>query len=267
MKAAAAGFDVAIVTMDKDFYQLVGDRIKVYNPRDDGTWYDAEGVKEKFGVAPDHVVDVLALMGDTIDNIKGVPGVGEKGARELIVQLRIAREPARSRVGGEEQALPRRAAGEHGAGAPRAGSSPASTPTCRWNSRPRSCGIARDSREAAFAIFNELGFRTLAKEYAPTASTITKTYRTANTAESVQQLAGRLRAAGRFALRVAAGPAGRDAELDRRARVFHQSTRRRLRPDRATVRSATPSACRWTRPWPRSALSSKTRPSRKKATI
>src|SRR5215212_9911924 len=86
VKAAAAGFEVVIVTMDKDFYQLVGDGIRVYNPRDEGTWYDTEGVKEKFGVAPDHVVDVLALMGDTIDNIKGVPGVGEKGARELIAQ-------------------------------------------------------------------------------------------------------------------------------------------------------------------------------------
>src|SRR6266436_3631671 len=85
-KASAAGFDVAIVTGDKDFFQLVRDGIRVFNPREEGTWYDAAGVKEKFGVAPDHVVDVLALMGDTIDNIKGVPGVGEKGARELIVQ-------------------------------------------------------------------------------------------------------------------------------------------------------------------------------------
>src|SRR5581483_7754124 len=54
------------------------------NPKEEGTWYDAEGVKEKFGVPPDRVVDVLALMGDTIDNIKGVPGIGEKGGRELI---------------------------------------------------------------------------------------------------------------------------------------------------------------------------------------
>ena len=67
-------------------------------------------MKEKFGVAPEQVVDVLALMGDTIDNIKGVPGIGEKGARELIAQLRIAREPARARGGGQEQALSRRAA-------------------------------------------------------------------------------------------------------------------------------------------------------------
>src|SRR5213595_2135381 len=61
VKARAAGQDVAIVTMDKDFFQLVGDGIRVFNPRDDGTWYDAAGVKEKFGVAPDQVVDVMAL--------------------------------------------------------------------------------------------------------------------------------------------------------------------------------------------------------------
>src|SRR6266581_8754561 len=84
VKAATAGFDVAIVTMDKDFFQLVRDGIRVFNPRDEGSWYDAAGVKEKFGVAPDQVIDVLALMGDTIDNIKGVPGIGEKGARDLI---------------------------------------------------------------------------------------------------------------------------------------------------------------------------------------
>src|SRR5207245_9654320 len=83
-KAAGAGFDVAIVTLDKDFFQLVRDGIRVFNPRDEGTWYDAAGVKEKLGVPPDQVADVLALMGDTIDNIKGVPGIGEKGARDLI---------------------------------------------------------------------------------------------------------------------------------------------------------------------------------------
>ena len=52
--------------------------------KDDGAWFDADGVKEKFGVLPSQVVDVLALMGDTSDNVKGVPGIGEKGARDLI---------------------------------------------------------------------------------------------------------------------------------------------------------------------------------------
>src|SRR5882724_3433666 len=83
-KAAAAGFEVAIVTGDKDFFQLVRDGIRVFNPKEEGTWYDAGAVKEKFGVSQDQVVDVLALMGDTIDNIKGEPGIGDKGARELI---------------------------------------------------------------------------------------------------------------------------------------------------------------------------------------
>ena len=83
-QARGAGFDVALVTGDKDFFQLVSDGVRVYNPKDDGTWYDAAGVVEKFGVRPDQVVDVLALMGDSVDNIKGVPGIGEKGARELI---------------------------------------------------------------------------------------------------------------------------------------------------------------------------------------
>src|SRR5215208_5599637 len=86
IKAAAAGFEVAIVTGDKDFYQLVQNGIRVFNPKEEGAWYDAEAVQEKFGVPPELVVDVLALMGDTIDNIKGVPGIGEKGARELIAQ-------------------------------------------------------------------------------------------------------------------------------------------------------------------------------------
>src|SRR5882724_6138178 len=83
-QAVLRGFDVAIVTMDKDFFQLVRDGVRVFNPRDEGTWYDSAGVKEKFGVRPDQIVDVMALMGDTIDNIKGVPGIGEKGAHDLI---------------------------------------------------------------------------------------------------------------------------------------------------------------------------------------
>src|SRR6266513_491746 len=61
-KAFAAGFTVAIVTMDKDFFQLVRDGVRVFNPRDEGSWFDVNDVKEKFGVAPEQVVDVLALM-------------------------------------------------------------------------------------------------------------------------------------------------------------------------------------------------------------
>ena len=78
-RAASEALEVVIVTSDKDFFQLVGNTISVFNPRDQGMWYDADGVREKLGVSPAQVVDVLALMGDAVDNVKGVPGIGEKG--------------------------------------------------------------------------------------------------------------------------------------------------------------------------------------------
>src|SRR6186713_1497743 len=55
VQAQAAGFDVAIVTGDKDFFQLVGNGIRIFNPRDEGTWFDAAGVVAKMGVRPDQI--------------------------------------------------------------------------------------------------------------------------------------------------------------------------------------------------------------------
>ena len=90
-RAVDAGFDVALVSIDKDFFQLVGDHVRVYDPREDGQWFDAAGVKEKFGVEPAQVVDVLALVGDTSDNVAGVPGIGKKGAIDLDLAVRQPR--------------------------------------------------------------------------------------------------------------------------------------------------------------------------------
>ena len=141
-------------------------------------------------------------MGDTIDNIKGRPGHRRKGARELIVHygslenlLAHAAEVKNKRyreglLANMEAAPPE----------PRAGAHPH-----RRAGRVRrrtSCATAPGRARPPFAIFNELGFRALAKEYAPTADTIAKTYRIVNTADGVRALAERLRAAGRFAFRV-----------------------------------------------------------------
>ena len=100
------------------------------------------GVKEKFGVTPAQVVDVLALMGDSIDNIKGVPGIGEKGARDLIAHVRLARGAAGACRRGQQQALSRRPAEpRRGCPAePRAGADPHRRARCR--SIPTRCGIA-----------------------------------------------------------------------------------------------------------------------------
>jgi len=82
-RAAADGLPTLISTGDKDMAQLVNDRITLVNTMSD-TVLDPDGVKEKFGVAPDHIVDYLALMGDSIDNIPGVPKCGPKTAAKWI---------------------------------------------------------------------------------------------------------------------------------------------------------------------------------------
>jgi DNA polymerase-1 len=80
------GYDVLIGTSDKDFFQLVGDGIRLYHTGRE-VIYDEKGVVEAFGLPPGKVVDVMAIWGDAIDNIPGVPGIGEKGAKTLIEQF------------------------------------------------------------------------------------------------------------------------------------------------------------------------------------
>jgi DNA polymerase I len=83
-KAAAEGYSVFVVSSDKDMMQLVNDHICVLNPPKDNLICDAAKVEEILGVPPERVVDVMALRGDSIDNIPGAPGIGDKGSVELI---------------------------------------------------------------------------------------------------------------------------------------------------------------------------------------
>ena len=76
--------DVVIVSSDKDMLQLVTDRIHMYNPVKEDVWYNPATAEEFMGVKPSQVADLLALKGDSIDNIPGAPGIGDKGARDLI---------------------------------------------------------------------------------------------------------------------------------------------------------------------------------------
>ncbi|MDG2149161.1 MAG: DNA polymerase I [Planctomycetota bacterium] len=88
-QAYEAGHEVFIVSGDKDFMQVINDRTSMYLPAATGSEpaiLGAEAVKEKFNCRPDQVIDVLALMGDTSDNVPGVPQVGAKTALKLIGQ-------------------------------------------------------------------------------------------------------------------------------------------------------------------------------------
>ena len=84
-KAAASGHDVVLFTTDKDFLQLVGPRIRMYHAMRE-KMLDPAGVEEFFGAPPERVADVLSIMGDTSDNVPGVPGIGEVGAKKLVQQ-------------------------------------------------------------------------------------------------------------------------------------------------------------------------------------
>ncbi|MBJ7536167.1 DNA polymerase I [Marinomonas transparens] len=81
-----AGRDVIVSTGDKDMAQLVTDKVTLVNTMTD-TVMDIQGVKDKFGIPPELIIDYLALMGDKVDNIPGVPGVGEKTALALLQGL------------------------------------------------------------------------------------------------------------------------------------------------------------------------------------
>jgi DNA polymerase-1 len=201
VRAAAAGYDVAIVTGDKDFFQLVRDGIRVFNPRDDGAWYDEAGVKDKFGVTPDQVVDVLALMGDSIDNIRGVPGIGEKGARDLIATygtldallLHAAEVP---------QKKYREALAAHAEEARNSRELLRIRTDVPVDFDINAFRYRGPSREACYELFSQLEFRSLVMEFAPTADTIDNDYRLVTTPVELENLRDELRDAGRFALRV-----------------------------------------------------------------
>jgi len=79
--------EVVIVSSDKDMLQLVNKRVFMLNPMKDDEWYDEAKVEEFMGVKPSQVADLLALKGDAIDNIPGAPGIGDKGARDIVTRF------------------------------------------------------------------------------------------------------------------------------------------------------------------------------------
>jgi DNA polymerase-1 len=208
-RAANEGRPAVIVTGDKDFFQLVNDSkgIRVFNPRDEGAWYDEAGVKTKLGVRPDQVVDVLALMGDSIDNIKGVPGIGEKGAVDLISthgSLDTLLDKAPTLSGKRRELL-----------VTHADSARESRTLLRIRTDvplpdlDMSCFTYRGpNRQKCFELFSLLGFRTLVTEYAPTADTVDTDYSLVTTEAELEALVSELQNSKRFSLAVIGDCAG-----------------------------------------------------------
>ena len=200
-KAAAHGMQAAIVTGDKDFFQLVGDTIRVFNPKDEGTWYDAEGVLQKFGVAPAQVCDVLALMGDSIDNVKGVPGIGEKGARDLIAQYGSL-DALLAQAGEIKQKKYREGLLTYADQARQSRELVTIRTDVEVPFEIERFRFQGADRERCYALFSKMEFRTLVPEYAPTASSVDKDYALIESTEDLTALIAEMKAAGRFSMKV-----------------------------------------------------------------
>ena len=198
-RATAAGHSVAIVSIDKDFFQLVRDgSISVYDPREEGTWFDEHGVLEKFGVKPSQVVDVLALVGDTSDNVAGVPGIGKKGAIDLITQYgsldtllshtsELKAKQRETLEAHREQALQSRQLVTIHTDTP-------------LDFDLESLRYRGASREHCYELFTRLAFRTLVNEYAPTADSVRTDYALVTTEGELDALVMELRSAGSVAI-------------------------------------------------------------------
>ncbi len=184
-RAAESGLEVVIVSSDKDMLQLVSDDISMINPMKDYFRYDPEAVQQQMGVNPPQIPDLLALKGDAVDNIPGAPGIGEKGAREIIqrfgsveaaleqasqVQRRTYRE---SLVNNRQQILLSKRLAQIDTGVPVEFSLESLT------ARPPDV-------EALRKVFKELEFYSLLKELGPEADQRLRDYRALESPEELK---------------------------------------------------------------------------------
>jgi DNA polymerase-1 len=201
-QAVAAGLKVGVVSGDKDLLQLVTDDVLVLNPGREGsgsTLYDGKLVEEKFGVPPERVVDVLALVGDAVDNVPGVPGIGEKGARDLVREYGSV-EAVLDNAEKVKRAAYREGLLAHGQEA---------LLSKRLVTLRTDVPVALDlealrrrppDRAAAHALFTELEFLALAKEYAPEAGPTRTAHRLLESRDEIREAVAAARQAGQVAL-------------------------------------------------------------------
>jgi DNA polymerase I len=215
-KAAEASHPVYVVSSDKDMMQLVNDKVQILNPPKDNLICDAAKVEEILGVPPERVVDVMALRGDSIDNIPGAPGIGDKGSVEII-----------QRFGTVEQAL------EHAAEVERKtyresllnnrdtilfSKSMATIDTnVPVEFEIESMRTGEPDVDALRALFTELEFTSLLKELLPVVEASEGNYSEANSAADVESVVNVVNPDGALALAVEqqeAAPAPEEKESE-----------------------------------------------------
>ncbi len=179
------GYDVVIATSDKDFFQLVGDGIRLFHTGRE-VMYDAKGVEEVFGLPPEKVIDVMAIWGDAIDNIPGVPGIGEKGAKSLIQQFGSLEEVYQHLA--TLKPAQRKKLEEHRDKAFLSRELAKIKCDLEVNIDFDSLKRAEPDRAKLHDVFSRLEFASLMQEYLPEAPPIERDYRLATGVEDIQAL-------------------------------------------------------------------------------
>ena len=197
-QAEKAGYSVVIVTGDKDFMQLVSDRIIIWDPMKDNI-INPQTIEEKFGIEPRQMIDVQGLSGDTADNIPGVPGIGQKTAIALIKSYHsmegvyeklntITKKKLRENLGNfKDQAFLSRKLVTIQKRAP-------------LTLDPKKFRVTAPERDKLAELFKQLEFRQLQQAFPEQADLSHKDYQSIMTLADLEKLISRLESAERFAL-------------------------------------------------------------------
>ncbi|MGH9460652.1 MAG: DNA polymerase, partial [Vicinamibacteria bacterium] len=201
-RAERKGQRVFVVSSDKDFLQLVSQRITVISPGKE-IRYDPALVAEKFGVPPEKVTDVLGLVGDSVDNVPGVPGIGLKGAVSLIREwgsIENALENAQ-KIPNKRQ---REALLQHAEQARLSKNLVRLDTNVPLEIEPDALRYRGADRKAAFELFDRLGFTSLLNDYLPQATaTPAESYLPLLSRTELKRLMDRARTRGRLSLHLA----------------------------------------------------------------
>jgi DNA polymerase-1 len=197
-QASQQGLEVYIVTADKDLEQLIDTHIKIYNARKEMV-LDLETLKRERGIAPEQVTDFLALKGDDIDNVPGVPGIGEKTAKELLHQFGSLDGILNNidNVKGERNRERLKTFAERARQSKRLVTIDTHAPV---ELNLEACRRDSINEKELRGLFSELGFKTLLAQMGPAKEKKEVDYRIVNTLEGFRTFMEELRKPGEFAL-------------------------------------------------------------------
>ena len=204
VRGVADGYDVTIVSGDKDMMQLVGDHVRLFDPMKERV-STAKEVIEKFSVPPDRVIEVMALMGDSSDNVPGIPGIGEVWAKKLIAQFHDV-EGVLSGVADIKANGVRKKVEENGELARLSRELVTIRTDVPVSVEADLLALKEPDRDALRALYEELEFNSLLKtmadtgEEAPARETAPKNYKAITDLRELTQLAARIRTRGQVSV-------------------------------------------------------------------